>query len=145
MLTASSVSSQSDRSEGSPSSWCGRQHRDTGAHMKINLPIFKDEDAKAHKDKQLITPPNPGQLVSSSYRSSRGPSQPLKHLLCTWCTWKRRAPRKTKKWKVKTPTVLMESLRNSWCVLWELWRMLKWRRSVVIIVVVWNTSSTTAH
>ena len=44
--TASSVSSQSDRSEGSQNSQCGRQHRETRAHMKINLPIFKDEDAK---------------------------------------------------------------------------------------------------
>ena len=44
--TASSVSSQSDRSEGSWHSWLGRWHRETGAHTKINLPIFKDEDAK---------------------------------------------------------------------------------------------------
>ena len=46
VLTASSVSSQSDRSEGSWHSQHGRWCRETGAHMKINLPIFKDEDAK---------------------------------------------------------------------------------------------------
>ena len=46
VLTASSVSSLSDRSEGSLYSWCGRWHRKTRAHMKINLPIFKDEDTK---------------------------------------------------------------------------------------------------
>ena len=43
---ASSMSSMSDRSEGSPHSQCGRQHREDRAHMKINLPVFKDEDAK---------------------------------------------------------------------------------------------------
>ena len=37
------MSSMSDRSEGSQHSWCGRQHR---GHMKINLPVFKDKDAK---------------------------------------------------------------------------------------------------
>ena len=36
----------SDRSEGSWHSWHGRQHREDRAHMKINLPVFKDEDAK---------------------------------------------------------------------------------------------------
>ena len=46
VLTALSVSLQSDRLEGSQCSWCGRQCRETRAHMKINLPIFKDEDAK---------------------------------------------------------------------------------------------------
>ena len=46
MLTASSVSSQSDRLEGSWHSWHGRGWRETGCHMKMNLPIFKDEDAK---------------------------------------------------------------------------------------------------
>ena len=40
------MSSLSDRSEGSWWSWCGQRCRETGAHMKINLPIFKDEDAK---------------------------------------------------------------------------------------------------
>ena len=43
---ASSMSSRSDSSDGS---WCpkwGRQHWEDGAHMKINLPVFKDEDAK---------------------------------------------------------------------------------------------------
>ena len=43
---ASSVSSQSDRSEGSLHSHCGRCCRETGGHMKINLPVFKDEDTK---------------------------------------------------------------------------------------------------
>ena len=45
-MTALSVSLQSDRSEGSWHSQHGRQCRETGAHMKINLPIFKDEDEK---------------------------------------------------------------------------------------------------
>ena len=44
--TASLVLSLLDRSEGSQHSWCGKWHRETGANMKINLPIFKDEDAK---------------------------------------------------------------------------------------------------
>ena len=43
---ASSMSSLSDRSEGFQHSQHGRQCRETGTHMKINLPIFKDEDAK---------------------------------------------------------------------------------------------------
>ena len=43
---ASSMSSMSDRSEGSWHSQCGRQHREDRAHMKINLPVFKDEDVK---------------------------------------------------------------------------------------------------
>ena len=46
VLTASSMSSLSDRSEGSWHPQHGRQHRETGTHMKINLPVFKDEDAK---------------------------------------------------------------------------------------------------
>ena len=40
------MSSRSDRSD---RSWCprwGRQHWEDGGHMKINLPVFKDEDAK---------------------------------------------------------------------------------------------------
>ena len=37
--------SMSDRSEGSWHSQCGRWHWEHGAHMKINLPVFKDEDA----------------------------------------------------------------------------------------------------
>ena len=36
----------SDRSAGSWHSQRERQHREDGAHMKINLPVFKDEDAK---------------------------------------------------------------------------------------------------
>ena len=40
------MSLESDRLEGSQHSQCGRQCRETGAHMKINLSIFKDEDAK---------------------------------------------------------------------------------------------------
>ena len=43
LLTASSMSSRSD---GSWHSWQGRWHKEDGAHMKINLPIFKDKDAK---------------------------------------------------------------------------------------------------
>ena len=46
MLTASSMSSLSDRSEGSWHHWQGRQCGETIAYMKINIPIFKDEDAK---------------------------------------------------------------------------------------------------
>ena len=36
----------SDQSEGSHHPWRGRQHGEAEAHMKINLPIFKDEDTK---------------------------------------------------------------------------------------------------
>ena len=46
LLTASLVSSQSDRSEGSQHSQHSRQCRETRAYMKINLPIFKDEETK---------------------------------------------------------------------------------------------------
>ena len=41
-----SMLSMSDRSEGSWHSQHGRQHREDGARMKINLPVFKEEDAK---------------------------------------------------------------------------------------------------
>ena len=41
----SSMSSQSDHSDRSGCPRCGRRHREE-THMKINLPIFKDEDAK---------------------------------------------------------------------------------------------------
>ena len=40
------MSSRSDRSDGSQCPRQGRQHGEDGAHMKINLPVFKDEDAK---------------------------------------------------------------------------------------------------
>ena len=43
LSTALSMSSMSDRSEGSQQ---GRQHQEDGAHMKINLPVFKDKVAK---------------------------------------------------------------------------------------------------
>ena len=43
---ASLVLLLSDRSEGSQCPWWGRQCREARAHMKINLPIFKDEDTK---------------------------------------------------------------------------------------------------
>ena len=46
VLTTSSVSSLLDRSEGSQHPQIGRQQGEATAHMKINLPIFKDEDAK---------------------------------------------------------------------------------------------------
>ena len=36
----------SDRSEGSQYFWRGRQCGEARAHMKINSPVFKDEDAK---------------------------------------------------------------------------------------------------
>ena len=39
------MSSRSDRSDGSRHSRQGRQHREE-THKKLNLPIFKDEDAK---------------------------------------------------------------------------------------------------
>ena len=42
---ASSMSSQSDHSDRSGCLRHGRRHREE-THMKINLPIFKDEDAK---------------------------------------------------------------------------------------------------
>ena len=40
------MSSLSDQSEGSQHPQRSRQHGEARAHMKINLPIFKDEDAK---------------------------------------------------------------------------------------------------
>ena len=43
---ASLISSRSNGADGSQTSQRGRQHQEDGAHMKINLPIFKDEDAK---------------------------------------------------------------------------------------------------
>ena len=43
--TASSISSHSDCLDGSRHFRRGRRHREE-THMKINLPIFKDEDAK---------------------------------------------------------------------------------------------------
>ena len=48
---------------------------------------------EAPEAKQLIALPNP---------SLKGPSQQLKHLLCTWHTRKRRVPRKMNKWKART-------------------------------------------
>ena len=42
----SSMLSRSDRSDGSQYPRQGRQHQEDGDHMKINLPVFKDEDAK---------------------------------------------------------------------------------------------------
>ena len=42
---ASSVSSQSDHSDWSKHSWWGRRHWEE-THMKMNLPIFKDKEAK---------------------------------------------------------------------------------------------------
>ena len=46
LLMASSMSSRSDRSDVSQHSWQGRWHWEDGAHMTINLPVFKDRDAK---------------------------------------------------------------------------------------------------
>ena len=46
VLTALSVSLQCDKSEGSWHPPHGRHRRETRGHMKINLPIFKDEDMK---------------------------------------------------------------------------------------------------
>ena len=45
-MTTSSMSSRSDISEGYQHSRHGRQHLEGGAHMKINLPVFKYEDTK---------------------------------------------------------------------------------------------------
>ena len=45
--TSSSVSSRSNRSGGSRHSNCSWQHfKESEGHMKINLPVFKDEDMK---------------------------------------------------------------------------------------------------
>ena len=46
VLTALSVSLQSDRLEGFWCPCCGRHCREPTNHMKINLSIFKDEDVK---------------------------------------------------------------------------------------------------
>ena len=46
VLTASSLSLQFNRSEGSQCSCHGRHCRETRGHIKINLPIYKDEDTK---------------------------------------------------------------------------------------------------
>ena len=46
LLMASLMSSRSDRSDRSQHSQWGRWHQEDGAHMKINLPVFKDKDAK---------------------------------------------------------------------------------------------------
>ena len=46
LLTTSSMLFRSDWSDRSRCSRQGRRHQEEGAHMKLNLPIFKDEDAK---------------------------------------------------------------------------------------------------
>ena len=46
MSTGSSMSLLSDSLEGSQHPQRGRQCGEARAHMKINLPIFKDEDTK---------------------------------------------------------------------------------------------------
>ena len=46
LSTVSSMSSMSERSDRSKHSQWGRWHWEERAHMKINLPIFKDEDAR---------------------------------------------------------------------------------------------------
>ena len=46
LSTASLLSSRSDRSDGSWHPWWGRWHWEDRAHMKINLPVLKDKDAK---------------------------------------------------------------------------------------------------
>ena len=46
VLATSSMSSLSDQSKGSLHPQRGRQCGEARAHMKINVPIFKDEDAK---------------------------------------------------------------------------------------------------
>ena len=45
--TSSLVSSMSEKSGGSRHPHCGRcPHREPGGHLKINLPVIKDEDTK---------------------------------------------------------------------------------------------------
>ena len=46
LSTASLMSSILDRSEGSWHSQHGRQCREAGTHVRINLPVFKDKDTK---------------------------------------------------------------------------------------------------
>ena len=46
LLMASSMLARSNQSDRSRHSRQGRRHQEEGAHMKINLPIFKDKDAK---------------------------------------------------------------------------------------------------
>ena len=46
VLTASLMSSLSDQLEGSQCYWRSRLHGEAEAHMKINLPVFKDKGAK---------------------------------------------------------------------------------------------------
>ena len=46
LLMASSILSRSNRSDGSWYSQRGRWHWEDGACMNINLPVFKDKDAK---------------------------------------------------------------------------------------------------
>ena len=46
LLMASLISSRSNRSDVSQHSQRGRQHWEDRACMKINLPVFKDKDAK---------------------------------------------------------------------------------------------------
>ena len=48
LLMASSMSSRSDRWDGSWYSWWGRWHQED-AHLKINLPVFKDKDAVTYQ------------------------------------------------------------------------------------------------
>ena len=67
---ASSMSSHSDRWDWSQHSWWGRWHREDGACMKINLPVFKDEDAK-----DVVT-----------YQSWRWDLMVYQHAGCRYCT-----------------------------------------------------------
>ena len=46
LFTTSLMLSRSDRPEEYQHSRCGRWYQEDGANMKINLPVFKDEDAK---------------------------------------------------------------------------------------------------
>ena len=70
------------------------------------------ELSQSTQNQKPITQPNLGWLVSSPCGSLRGPSWHLKHPPCTWHTWKRRVPRRTKKWKMRIPMVSTESLRS---------------------------------
>ena len=107
--------------------------------------VEKEDSMELSQNQTTSNTANLRQLASSPCKSSKGPSLQLKHPLYAWCIWKRRVLRRMKKWTVRTLTVLMVSLRNSWCVLWGLWKTPKWKRSAVIIVAVWSTSSVTAH
>ena len=70
LSTVSLMSSRSERSDRSQHPRWGRWHWEDGAHMKINLPVFKDEDAK-----DAVT-----------YQSWRWDLMVYQHAGCRYCT-----------------------------------------------------------